>query len=150
MLLEAPSSAPEAPMSMSGTGSPPLLPLGHHEYFLLRSSMLMAFFLGFSLSGSRSASFSIIWPTRSPTSPIAASIQVKGDTASWNRVPHTAVRTHNPHPLYLTITITRIRIVTISRNAPQTNSISERKKIIGPITLYKGKKLDPTMSMRDP
>jgi hypothetical protein len=75
---------------------------------------------------------------------------VKGDTASWNRVPHTAVKTHNPQPLYLTITITQIRIVIISLNAPQTNNISERKKIMGPITLYKGKKLDPTMSMRDP
>jgi hypothetical protein len=48
------------------------------------------------------------------------------------------------------MTITRIRIVIISRNAPQTSNISERKKIIGPITLYKGKKLDPTISMRDP
>ncbi len=34
------SSDPAAPMSMSATGSPPLPPpLGHHEYFLLRSSM---------------------------------------------------------------------------------------------------------------
>jgi hypothetical protein len=81
---------------------------------------------------------------------MAESTQLNGDTASWNRVPHTAVRTHNPHPLYLTITITRIKIVAMSRNAPQTSSIKERKKIIGPITLYRGKKLVPTISMRDP
>jgi hypothetical protein len=74
-------SPPMASMSMRATGSLPL-PLGHHEYFLLRSSMLRAFLLGFSSSGSWSASFSIIWPTRSPTSSIAASIQLKGEMAS--------------------------------------------------------------------
>ncbi len=70
--------------------------------------------------------------------------------ASWKRVPHKAVITHNPHPLYLTITITRIKMVTISLNVPQTSNISERKKIMGPTTLYKGKKLAPTISMREP
>ncbi len=80
--------------------------------------MLRAFLLGFSSSGSRSASFSIIWPTHSPTPSIAASTQLKGEMASWKRVPHKAVITHNPHPLYLTITITRIKMVTISLNVP--------------------------------
>jgi hypothetical protein len=150
MLRGAAPSASVAPMTMRAIGSPPLPLLSHHEYFLLRSSMLMAFLLGFSFSGSRSASFSIIWPTRSPTHSIAASTQLKGDMASWNRVPHKAVITHSQHPLYLTIRITRIKMVTFSLNAPQTNNISDRKKIMGPITLYKGKKLDPTMSMREP
>jgi hypothetical protein len=40
--------------------------------------------------------------------------------------------------------------VTISLKAPHTSSISDKKKIIGPTTLYKGKKLAPTMSIRDP
>jgi hypothetical protein len=112
--------------------------------------MLRAFLLGFSSSGSRSASFSIIWPTRSPTPSIAASTQLKGEMASWNWVPHNAVITHNPHPLYLTITIIQIKMVIIHLNAPQTSNISDKKKIMGPTTLYKGKKLAPTMSMRDP
>jgi hypothetical protein len=34
-------------------------------------------------------------------------------------------------------------MVTINLNAPQTSSMSDRKKIIGPTTLYKGKKLAP-------
>ncbi len=70
--------------------------------------------------------------------------------ASWNRVPHMAVSTHKPHPLYLIIIITRIRMVTVSLNVPHTSSNSDMKKIIGPITLYNGKKFEPTMSMRDP
>jgi hypothetical protein len=70
--------------------------------------------------------------------------------ASWNRVPHKAVITQIPHPLHLTITIIRIKTVTISLNAPQTSKMSDRKKIIGLTTLYNGKKLAPTMSMRDP
>ncbi len=80
--------------------------------------MLRAFLLGFSSSGSQSASFSIIWLTRSPTPSIAASIQLKGEMASWKRVPHKAVITQIPHPLHLTITIIRIKTVTISLNAP--------------------------------
>jgi hypothetical protein len=70
--------------------------------------------------------------------------------ASWNRVPHMAVNTHNPHPLYLTITITRIKMVIINLNAPHTSNNSDIKKIMGPITLYSGKKFEPTISMRDP
>jgi hypothetical protein len=41
-------------------------------------------------------------------------------------------------------------MVTINVNAPQISSKRDRKKIIGPITLYNGKRLEPTMSMRDP
>jgi hypothetical protein len=74
-----------ASMSMRVTGSLPLL-LGHHEYFLLRSSMLRAFLLGFSSFGSQYALFSIICPTCSPTPSIAASTQLKGEMATWNRV----------------------------------------------------------------
>jgi hypothetical protein len=77
-------------------------------------------------------------------------LQLKGEMASWNRVPHKAVITQIPHPLHLTITITRIKTVIISLKAPQTSSMSERKKIIGPTTPYNGKKLVPTISMRDP
>jgi hypothetical protein len=80
--------------------------------------MLRAFLLDLSSSGSRSASFSIIWPTHSPTPSIAASIQLKGKMASWNRVPHKAVITQISHPMHLTITIIRIKMVTISLNAP--------------------------------
>jgi hypothetical protein len=41
-------------------------------------------------------------------------------------------------------------MVTISLNAPHTSSNNDIKKIIGPITLYSGKKFEPTISMRDP
>jgi hypothetical protein len=150
MLRGAAASASTVSISMRATGSLLLPPLGHQEYFLLRSSILRAFLLGLSSSCSRSASFFIIWPTHSPTPSIAASTQLKGEMASWNRVPHKAVITHNPHPLYLTITITRIRMVISSLSVPQTSNKSDRKKIMGPTTLYKGKKLAPTMSMRDP
>jgi hypothetical protein len=41
-------------------------------------------------------------------------------------------------------------MVIINLSAPQTSNISDKKKIIGLTTLYKGKKFAPTMSMRDP
>jgi hypothetical protein len=110
----------------------------------------MLFFLVPSSSGSRAASVSIIWLTHTPTPSIAASTQLKGEIASWNRVPHKAVSTQIPHPLHLTIIITLSKTVTINRNPPHTNSISDRKKIIGPTTLYSGKKLAPIMSISDP
>ncbi len=56
----APSSSP-ASTSMRGAGCSSLPPpLGHHEYFLLRSSMLRLFLFGLSSSGSQAASVSII------------------------------------------------------------------------------------------
>ncbi len=65
-----------ASTSIRDPGCPSLRsPLGHQEYFLRRSSMLRVLLLDFSSSGSRSASVSIICPTRSPTPSIAASIQ---------------------------------------------------------------------------
>ncbi len=62
-------------------------PLGHHEYFLLRSSKLMLYFFVSPSSGFRAASVSIIWPTLTPTPSIAVSTQLKGEIASWKRVP---------------------------------------------------------------
>ncbi len=124
--------------------------LGHHGYFFLRSSMLRAFLLGLSSSGPRSAYVSIIWPTRSPTPSMAASIQVKGVMASWKRVPQKAVITQMPHPLHLAIIIAQIRTVTTSLKIPQTSSMRETKNTIGPTTLYSGKKLSPTISIMDP
>ncbi len=112
--------------------------------------MLKLLLFDFSSSGSRVASVSIICPTRTPTPSMAASIQLNSDIASWNKVPHRAVSTHNPHPLHLTIPIILTRIVITSLNSPHTSSISDRKKIMGPTTLYSGKKLAPTMSIRDP
>ncbi len=130
-----PSPSP-ASTSMRGAGCSSLLPpLGHQEYFLLRSSMLKLFLLGLSSSGSQVASDSIICPTHMPTPSMAASIQLKGEMASWNRVPQKAVSIQIPHPLYLTTTITRTRTVTVNLRAPQTSSISDRKNIIGPTTL---------------
>jgi hypothetical protein len=81
---------------------------------------------------------------------MAASIQLNGEIASWNRVPHSAVSTHSPHPLHLTITITLARTVTTSLNPPQTSRKRDTKKIMGPITLYSGKKLAPTISINEP
>jgi hypothetical protein len=81
---------------------------------------------------------------------MAASIQLNGEIANWNRVPHSAVSTHSPHPLHLTITITLARTVTISLNPPQTSRNRDTKKIIGPMTLYKGKKFAPTISIVNP
>ncbi len=46
------------------------------------------------------SSFSIL-PTFSPTSSITQSIQLKGDTANWKRVPQHVAMIHNPHPRYL-------------------------------------------------
>jgi hypothetical protein len=112
--------------------------------------MLRLLLYGLSSSGSRVASVSIISPTHSPTPSMAASIQLNGEIASWNRVPQSAVSTHSPHPLHLTITITHARTVTISLNPPQTNRNRDTKKIMGPITLYKGKKLAPTISISEP
>jgi hypothetical protein len=125
---------------MRGAGCSSLPPpLGHHEYFLLRSSMLRLFLFGLSSSGYRAASVSIICPTRTPTPSMAASIQLNGDIASWNKVPHRAINTHNPHPMHLTITTILTKIVTISRSPPHTSNTSDKKKIIGPTTLYNGK-----------
>jgi hypothetical protein len=46
------------------------------------------------------SSFSIL-PTFSPTSSITQSIQLKGDTANWKKVPQNVARIHSPHPRYL-------------------------------------------------
>jgi hypothetical protein len=81
---------------------------------------------------------------------MAASIQVKGVMANWKRVPQNAVITEMPHPLHLTIIIARIRTVTISLKTTQTSNMRETKNTIGPTTLYRGKKLAPTMSIMDP
>jgi hypothetical protein len=62
-------------------------PLGHHEYFFLKSSMLMLLFLASPSSGSQAVLVSIIWPTLTPTPSITASTQLKGKIASWKRVP---------------------------------------------------------------
>ncbi len=110
-------------------------PLGNQEYVFLKSSMLILLFFTSPSSGSRAASVSIIWPTRTPTPSMAASTQLKGEIASWNRVPQKSVNTHIPHPLHLTIIITLRRTVMISRNPAQTSKRSDRKKIIGPTTL---------------
>jgi hypothetical protein len=40
--------------------------------------------------------------------------------------------------------------VTTSLSPPQTNRNSDKKKIMGPTTLYSGKKLASTMSIKDP
>jgi hypothetical protein len=112
--------------------------------------MLKLFLLGISSSGSRAASVSIICPTHTPTPSIAVSIQLKGEIASRNKVPYKAINTQIPHPLHLTITITHTRTVTISLRLPHTSNISDRKNIIGPTTLYNGKKLALTMSINDP
>jgi hypothetical protein len=112
--------------------------------------MLRLFLFGLSSFGSRAASVSIICPTWTPTPSMAESIQLKGEIASWNKVPHRAGNTQIPHPLHLTITTTLTKTVTISRSPPYTSNISDRKNIIGPTTLYNGKKLAPTMSIKDP
>ncbi len=110
--------------------------------------MLRLFLFGLSSSGSRAASVSIICPTRTPNPSMAASIQLKGEIASWNKVPHRAVNTQIQHPLHLTITTTLTRTVTISHRPPQTSSISDRKKIIGPTTCTTGKNWHPQCQLR--
>ncbi len=97
--------------------------------------MLILLFLTSPSSGSQAASVSIIWPTFTPTFSIAASTQLKGEIANWNRVPQKAVSTHMPHPLHLTIIITLRRTVMINRSPPHTSNRSDKKKIIGPTTL---------------
>jgi hypothetical protein len=74
---------------------------------------------------------------------------VKGVMASWNRVPQKAVITQTPHPLHLMIIMARIKTVTISLNTPHISNIRDTKKTIGPTTLYRGKKLAPTISMME-
>jgi hypothetical protein len=68
---------------MRGAGCSSLLPpFGHQEYFLLRSSILKLFLLGFSSSGSRAASDSYHLPDSYADPSMAASIQLKGEMAS--------------------------------------------------------------------
>jgi hypothetical protein len=61
------------------------------------------------------SSFLIQHPTHFPwpTSSITLSIQLKGETASWDRFSQKAVNTHTPHPLCLIIIATLKKIVTI-------------------------------------
>jgi hypothetical protein len=92
-----------APSSASAPAVDPSFPwpLGHHEYFFFKSSKLMLFFPVSFSSDSRASSVSIICPTLTPTFSIAASTQLKGEIANWERVTQKAVSTRMPHPLHL-------------------------------------------------
>jgi hypothetical protein len=87
----------------------------HHEYFFLIPSKI-----GYSAAcfvQSRPASSSSIFPTFCPTSSMTLSIQLKGETTRWKRVPQKAVSTHTQQPLYLTMMATLKKIATTSPQA---------------------------------